>query len=76
MLLGILFDAYSLVVLAAVLLSWVHTSPGNPVVRLVRALTEPVLRLLRRVLPDVGGIDWSPTVLLVALYLLRRLLLG
>jgi YggT family protein len=34
-------------------------------------LTEPMLRPIRRFLPDLGGIDISPVVLLVGLYVLR-----
>jgi YggT family protein len=76
MLLARLFDVYSLVVLAAVILSWIRLPPENPIVRVISALTEPVLNPIRRVLPDMGGIDLSPMVLLLGLRLLRGLLLG
>jgi YggT family protein len=69
-------DLYSLVVLVAVVLSWLRLSPDNPVVRVVAALTEPVLAPIRRVLPDFGGFDFSAMVLLLGLHLLRRLLGG
>jgi YggT family protein len=69
-----LLDLYSLVLLASVLLSWVDLSPDNPFVRVVRQLTEPVLAPVRRVLPAVGGFDFSPLVVLVAIRLLQRLL--
>jgi YggT family protein len=67
-----LLDAYSLVVLAAVILSWVRLSPDNSLVRITTALTEPVLSPSRRVLPSMGGLDLSPMALLVGLRLLRR----
>jgi YggT family protein len=67
-----LLDAYSLVVLAAVILSWVRLSPDNSLVRITTALTEPVLSPIRRVLPSMGGLDLSPMALLVGLRLLRR----
>jgi YggT family protein len=35
-------------------------------------LTEPALRPIRRLLPDLGGIDVSPIILLLALWLLER----
>ncbi len=76
MLLARIFDLYSLVILAAVILSWVRLPPDNPIVRVTSALTEPLLAPIRRILPDLGGIDISPMVLLVALRLLRGLLLG
>jgi YggT family protein len=74
--LSLLFDAYSLIVLAAVILSWVQLSPDNPVVRIVTALTEPVLAPMRRVLPSFGGMDFSPMLLLLGLRFVRRALLG
>ena len=74
MLLLILINAYTMVVFAAVVLSWLRLSPDNPVVRVTSALTEPVLQPIRKVLPDLGGFDFSPMVLLLALQLLRRLL--
>jgi YggT family protein len=76
MLLARIFDLYSLVILAAVIISWVRLPPDNPIVRVTSALTEPLLAPIRRILPDLGGIDISPMVLLVALRLLRGLLVG
>ena len=74
MLLLILLDVYALVVFAAVVLSWVNLSPDNPFVRVVTALTEPVLAQIRKVMPDLGGIDLSPMVLLLGITVLRRML--
>ena len=76
MLLVRLIDLYSLIVMAAVILSWVRLPPGNPLVRFTGALTEPVLAPIRRILPAAGGFDFSPLVLFIALRLLRSLLLG
>ena len=76
MLLARLFDLYSLVILAAVVLSWVRLPPDNPIVRVTNALTEPLLAPIRRVLPEMGGFDLSPLVLLLLLRLVRSLLLG
>ena len=69
-----LLDLYSLVVLASVILSWVPMNPRNPVVTLVSRLVEPVLAPIRRVLPVIGGFDFSPMVLLFALQTLKGLL--
>jgi YggT family protein len=74
MLLALILDVYSMVVFAAVIVSWLNLSPGNPIVRVTRALTEPVLEPIRKILPDLGGIDLSPMVLLFGIQLLRRLL--
>ena len=67
-------DLYSLIVFVAVILSWFQLSPDNPLVRVTNTLTEPVLEPIRRVLPSVGGLDFSPLVLLIGLRFLSRLL--
>jgi len=69
-----LIDLYSLVVLVAVVLSWVQIDSRNPLVTITHALTEPVLAPIRRVLPVMGGLDLSPMVLLFALQILKGLL--
>jgi YggT family protein len=68
-----LIDLYSLVVVVAVILSWVPLDRRNPLVTITHALTEPVLAPIRRVLPPMGGLDLSPMVLLFALQLLKNL---
>ena len=37
-------------------------------------VTEPLLRPIRRVLPDLGGIDISPVILILLLWFLRNLM--
>ena len=69
-----LVELYSLVVLAAVVLSWLRLDERHPVARALHTLTEPVLRPIRSVLPTVGGLDFSPVVLLVLLRMLTRIL--
>jgi YggT family protein len=70
MLLARLIDIYCLVVVAAVVVSWTNVPRDNPIVRFVDAVTEPVLEPIRRVLPETGGVDFSPVVLIVGLRLL------
>ncbi|HMI89051.1 MAG TPA: YggT family protein [Polyangiaceae bacterium] len=74
MLLVRILDIYTLVILASVILSWTGLAYDHPLVRIARTLTEPMLRPIRRVLPVVGGIDFSPMILLVLIGFLRRLL--
>lgn len=74
MLLIALLDLYSLVVLGAVIISWIQLPPSSPVATFLHALTEPLLAPIRRVLPDAGGLDFSPLILLFGLRMLRSLL--
>jgi len=69
-------DLYSLVVCAAVIISWVQLPPNHPISSVLGALTEPLLAPIRRVLPDMGGLDFSPLVLLFGLRFVRGILLS
>jgi YggT family protein len=71
-LLARLIDLYSLVVLVAVILTWLPLHRRNPLVTLTHVLTEPILAPIRKVLPPMGGLDLSPMVLLIALQILKR----
>lgn len=69
---------YMWVVIISALLSWVNPDPYNPIVRILRNLTEPVFYRVRRWLPFVfiGGIDLSPIVVLLAIMFLRTAVVG
>jgi YggT family protein len=71
--LAMLIDVYSLVVLVAVVVSWLRLSQDNPAVRVSQTLTEPALGPIRKVLPSFAGLDLSPIVLLLGLRFLRSL---
>jgi YggT family protein len=74
----------SWIVIAQVIISWLFAfnviNPGSGFMRaLVEALdkiTAPLYRPIRKVLPDFGGIDFSPLVLLLAIAIVSKLLGG
>jgi YggT family protein len=74
----------SWIVIGQVILSWLFAfnviNPSSGFMRgLVQALdrlTEPLYRPIRKLLPDFGGIDFSPLVLLLAIAIVSRLLGG
>ena len=70
------FSVYLLVfaVFLLVILSWVN--PHAPVAPVFNAITRPFLRPIRRILPPVGGVDLSPLVLLLVLWVLLFLIDG
>jgi YggT family protein len=52
-----------------ILFSWINVSPyQNEFAGLVYRLTDPIINPIRRVVPPVGGLDFSP---MIALFLLR-----
>jgi YggT family protein len=65
-----LIDLYSLIIVAAVVASWIDVRRDNQAIRLLHRATEPVLAPVRRALPETGGIDLSPLVVLIGLRLL------
>ena len=71
-----LLTVYSFVVIVACLLSWVNPDPYNPIVRILRNLTEPLLWRIRKYLPFtyVSGLDLSPVVLLLAIQLVKMII--
>ncbi len=81
-LLSQIISLYVWILIASAVLSWlVAFNVVNMQNRFVYAvgdflykITEPVLRPIRKVLPDLGGIDLSPIVLILGLFFIRNLL--
>lgn len=71
-----LLDLYSLIVLGAVIISWIQLPPTHPIANFLRAMTEPLLAPIRQILPAMGGIDFSPMVLLIVVRMLRAMILS
>ncbi len=67
---------YTLVLLARVVISWVQPGLHNPLVNILYQVTEPVLRPVRHVLPPVGGLDFSPLIVLIGVQVLEQLLVS
>jgi len=71
--LHIALNAYMYIVIARAILSWVNPDPYNPIVRFLYNVTEPALFRIRRLLPfDMGGIDFSPMILVLLLIFLDQ----
>ena len=48
-------------------MSWINPRWQHPLADLLRLVTEPLLRLGRRIIPDISGFDFSPYVMLIML---------
>ena len=72
-LIDILFLAFQLLILARVIMSWVAPHPTNPLGRFLMEVTEPILAPFQKLIPNLGGFDFSPIAALVALQLLQNL---
>jgi len=62
-------------ILIQVIFSWVNPGAYNPVNAIISYLTDPIMRPVRRVIPPIGGLDLSPMVAMIGLYMLQMLLL-
>jgi len=78
----LILQLYTYVIIAAAILSWLVAfnvvNRYNEIVRsiwnLVTALTEPLLRPIRGMVPNFGGIDISPVILLLGIFFLERII--
>jgi YggT family protein len=83
-LINTVIEIFIWMLIAGAVLSWLVAfnvvNTGNKFVYLVgdflHRVTEPVLRPIRSVLPNLGGIDVSPLVLILLLLFLQRILVG
>ena len=60
-------------VIIQVIMSWVAAGVYNPVVEIIYSLTDPLMRPARRAVPPIGGLDFSPLVVIIALNLVLML---
>lgn len=76
--LGTLINLYTFVLLLRVVMSWFPPSSSQSPMASVQSwlykMTEPVLAPIRRALPSMGGLDFSPMLLLIALQILGNAL--
>lgn len=68
--LSLMLWVFIIAILIQVIMSWIQTGGYNPMITILYQLTEPLLRPIRRRLPPVSGIDFSPLIALVVLNLL------
>jgi len=62
---GLLVNVYFFALLATIILSWVAPGSNNPAVYLLYQITEPVMAPFRKVLPAMGGMDFSPILVFI-----------
>lgn len=73
-----LFRIYNILIIIWCVLSWVPRGPGvlNDLRSAIGTLVGPWLGVFRRIIPSLGGIDFSPIVAIFALEVIERLLLA
>jgi len=66
-----LLTIYKYILLASVIISWINADPYNPIVNFIYRVTEPVLRRVRRYMPNTGMVDLSPIVVFLLIWLVQ-----
>ncbi|MCF6252912.1 MAG: YggT family protein [Methylococcaceae bacterium] len=74
-LVSLLINVFVFAVLARAILSWFDPGNYNPASSLLHSLTEPLLGVCRKVMPDLGGFDLSPLIAIVMLHLAKMMIL-
>jgi YggT family protein len=72
-------EIYKWVVIAAVIVSWLtafnvinqYNNFVRSLLRILYALTEPVFRPIRKVIPPIGGLDLSPIIVFLIIWFLQ-----
>lgn len=67
---------YIIAMILLAVMSWVGNTYGNPLVSILYKLTEPLLRPVRSVIPPISGLDLSPLVATMGLYIVLIILNG
>jgi YggT family protein len=74
-LVSLLINVFIFAVFARALLSWLNPGTFNAASSILATLTEPLLDICRKVIPDLGGIDLSPLAALLLLQLAKMVIL-
>lgn len=72
-LVGLLLNLYTILILMGVVISWINPTANHPGLNLLYQLINPVLRPIRSLLPDMGGVDLSPLVALILIHVARMM---
>lgn len=79
-LVNLLFNLFYLLILARIIFSWIRVSPYDPtwgpIMRFVYQVTDPIMEPVRRMMPPMGGLDFSPMIVLLLLSLIQRVLVS
>ncbi len=74
-LLSLVFNIYIFAIFARAILSWLNPGSYNSATSILYSLTEPVLAICRRFVPELGGLDISPLLALIGLQMAKMIIL-
>ncbi len=68
---SLLVNIYFFALLAMIILSWIAPGSRHPAIYLLFQITEPVMAPFRKVLPAMGGMDFSPILVLILINVIQ-----
>ena len=74
--LDLLLWVLTFAIIGRAIISWFDPAGRTAIARILTDVTEPVVRPIRQVMPQMGMIDFSPLIALLLIYLLRTILAG
>ena len=72
----ILANILYIALIGRLIISWLNVSSANPIASVIYQITEPILAPLRRILPKVGMLDFSPMVAIFIIILVQRVFIA
>lgn len=73
-LVGVVVNIYFFALLAMIILSWVAPGGHNPALFLLHQITEPVMAPFRKIIPPMGGLDFSPIIVFIVINIIQIVL--
>ena len=73
--LSLLLKIYFWGLLITVIASWVAPNSYNPVLILINQILEPAMKPIRKIMPDMGGLDISPIIMFLTIQVLEILVI-
>lgn len=68
---GLVVNIYFFALLAMIILSWIAPTSRHPALLLLFQLTEPVMAPFRKMLPNMGGLDFSPILVFILINIIQ-----
>jgi YggT family protein len=68
---ALLVNLYFFVLIAMIIVSWVAPGSRHPAIELIWQISEPVMAPLRSLLPNMGGIDFSPILVFIGINIVQ-----
>ncbi len=75
-LLQVIIYVHMFIIIMQIVISWVNPGTYNPAIVIMQQLSAPLLKPARRLIPPVGGFDWSPMLVLIAMNLMLILMVS